>query len=147
MKMTGEQENQLIAKFESMQNLTPEIFEKINNFDTKYLEAVITNLVEPSAVFRVYTKPNIVIDAIAFAYSLTGDEIRHSKKHEDTRWRCIAIYCLKKYVGLPRRQIGRYFGMTESGVAKAINRVQKRRDTDWWFSLDLDALKEEIKLI
>jgi hypothetical protein len=68
-----------------------------------------------------------VIDTLCARCNITAQEVFNNGGH----WRNVAIYLIKKFTGLPNRQVGELFGgLSYSAVAKAYQRFSARLGRD-----------------
>jgi putative transposase len=68
-----------------------------------------------------------IIDTLCTRCNITTQEVFNNSGH----WRNVAIYLIKKFTGLPNRQIGELFGgLSYSAVAKAYQRFVVRLNQD-----------------
>lgn len=98
---------------QTLKRLTGELLDKEHIAHKKALKTMHTS--------------DTIIDTLCMHGKITAEEVFRNNNH----WRNTAIYLIKKFTGLPNRQIGERFGnLSYSAVAKAYYRFDVRLKQD-----------------
>jgi chromosomal replication initiation ATPase DnaA len=98
---------------QTLKRLTGELLDKEHIAHKKALKTMHTS--------------DTIIDTLCVHGKITAEEVFGNNNH----WRNTAIYLIKKFTGLPNRQIGELFGdLSYSAVAKAYYRFDVRLKQD-----------------
>ena len=88
--------------------------------------------------------PEQIIKTVAGYFRCSIETVLRNKKGEANLYRDTAIYLIRKYTYLKRKEISALFGISDVGVAKSLERISARITTVQKFSKEIAGLEKQL---